>query len=82
MWTMIPQFIKWPWFTECIADCDWLKIIYQKIGGDVSLIPQNCCRMLGVACQDGHVIGINWSNKNLNGTIQPEIGHLVNLRWL
>ena len=71
--------------TKCIVaagECDGLKIIYQKMGGDVSIIPQNCSRMLGVACHDGHVIGINWSNNNLNGTIPPEIGHLVNLRWL
>ena len=71
--------------TKCIVakhDCDWVKIIYQKMGGDVSMIPQNCCRMLGVACHDGHVVGIYWSNKNLNGIISSVIGNLVNLESL
>jgi hypothetical protein len=82
MWTMISQFMKWSWFNKCIADCDWVKIIYKKMGGDVSMIPQNCCRMNGVKCYDGLVIGINWSNKNLNGTISPDIGNLENLNRL
>ena len=74
--------MKFPWFSECIADCNWVRIVYQKMGGDVSLIPQDCCRMNGVACHDGHVIAINWSNKKLNGTISPDIGNLLKLETL
>ena len=69
-------------FIVAVSDCDWVKIIYQKMGGDVSRIPQNCCRMAGVTCHDGHVIELRWGYQGLNGYIPPEIGHLINLRWL
>ena len=82
MWTIIPQFMKYPWLSEYIADCDWVNVIYRKMGGHVSMIPQDCCRMLGVACHDGHVIAINWSYHKLNGYIPPDIVHLISLRWL
>jgi hypothetical protein len=75
----------WLLFTKCIVaenDCDWVKIIYQKMGGHYSMIPQDCCRMLGVACLDGKVIEIRWGYNNLNGCIPPEIGHLINLQLL
>jgi len=52
------------------------------MGGNVSLNPQNCCKMNGVACLDGKVIGIHWINQNLKGPIPPEIGNLVNLQRL
>ena len=85
MWTIITHCMLWLLFTECIvavSDCDWVKIIYGKMGGHFSMIPQDCCRMLGVACHDGHVIEINWSNKSLNGTISPDVGNLGNLQRL
>ena len=83
MWTMLlPQFMRKMYVTKNIADCDWVKIIYHKMGGHVSLIPQDCCRMNGVACFDGHVVHITWVFQGLNGYIPPEIGNLVNLRWL
>ncbi len=72
-------------FTKCIvavSDCDWVKIIHQKMGGNVSLNPQNCCKMNGVACLDGNVIAIYWINQNLKGLIPPEIGNLVKLQRL
>ena len=71
--------------TKCIVakhDCDWVKIIYQKMGGHVSLIPQDCCRMIGVACHDGHVVHITWDFHGLNGYIPPEIGNLLYLKHL
>ena len=72
MWTMLlPK-----------MSCDWVRIIYQKMGGHVSLIPQDCCRMNGVACFDGHVVGITWSYRGLNGNIPPEIGNLLYLKHL
>jgi len=67
---------------KSIADCYWVNIIYQKMGGDVSMIRQHCCRMAGVVCHDGHVIHIRWAYQGLNGYIPPEIGNLVHLRWL
>ena len=85
MWTIITHCMLWLLFTKCIVaenDCDSVKIIYQKMGGDVSKIPQNCCRMLGVICHDGQVSYIRWGYHNLKGYIPPEIGNLVHLRWL
>jgi hypothetical protein len=38
--------------------------------------------MKGVSCLDGHVIQLRWRYHNLNGYIPPEIGKLVNLKWL
>ena len=72
-------------FAKCIVaenDCDWVRIIYGKMGGHVSLIPQDCCLMNGVTCHDGHVIELRWRYQGLNGYIPSEIGHLINLRWL
>jgi hypothetical protein len=72
-------------FTKCIVavrDCDWVNIIYGKMGGDVSLLPQDCCLLKGVTCLDGHVIRIRWGYQGLNGYIPPEIGNLVHLKWL
>ncbi len=75
-------------FTTILAenDCDWVKIIYEKMGGDVSKIPQeNCCEkfeMFGISCHDGHIIQIRWGYLNLDGYIPPEIGNLVHLKSL
>ena len=85
MWTIITHCMLWLLFTECIHaihDCDWVRIIYQKMGGNVSLIPQNCCRMARITCLYGKVIAIRWSYQGLNGKIPPEIGNLVNLKYL
>ena len=68
---------------EISAQCDWVRIIYEKMGGDVNSIPENCCQMDGVECsQDGHITGINWNQQGLTGSIPQEIGNLVNLKKL
>ena len=85
MWTIITHCMLWLLFTECIVaenDCYWVRIIYWKMGGRFSMIPQDCCRMKGVSCLDGHVIQLRWRYHNLNGYIPPEIGKLVHLKWL
>ena len=86
MWTIITHCMLWLLVTECIVakhDCDWVKIIYQKMDGDISLNRQeNCCKMLGVRCDYGQVIGIHWGYQDLSGYIPPEIGNLINLEML
>ena len=86
MWTIITHCMLWLLVTECIVakhDCDWVKIIYQKMDGDISLNRQeNCCKMFGVRCDYGQVIGIHWGYQGLNGYIPPEIGNLINLEIL
>ena len=83
---MMTQLLLWPLLTQCILatnDCHWLRIIYGKMGGDVSEIPDDCCEMEGVRCnREGQVVIINWSNKDLEGFIPSEIGNLVNLKSL
>jgi hypothetical protein len=82
---MIPHFLFWLLFNQCIlakTDCDWLVIIYYKMGGNINSVPQDCCRMHGVECNDGHVTGIYWEDQGLKGSIPKELGNLVNLRWL
>ena len=83
---MIRQFLLWLLFNQCILakyDCHWLGIIYEKMGGDVSQIPQDCCEMDGVQCtQDGSVTSISWNGKGLTGSISQEIGNLVHLQEL
>ena len=71
-------------FTNVLAenDCDWVKIIYEKMGRDISMTPQDCCKIFGVSCHDDRVIQIRWGYHNLNGHIPPEIGNLVHLKWL
>ena len=73
-------------FTRCILahnECDLLKIIYEKLGGNVLDVPEDCCRMNGVTCTvNGHVTAISWSHQNLTGSIPPEIGMLANLQEL
>ena len=83
--TMIPQLMLWLLFNQCIlakTDCDWLVIIYSKMGGDVNSVPRDCCRMDGVRCTDGDVTSISWAGYGLKGSIPPEVGHLVNLEVL
>ena len=63
-------------------DCSSLKIIYQKMGGDVKSIPKNCCKMSGVTCSNGHVTKISWSNQGLTGSIPLELGKLLKLQEL
>ena len=83
---MMTQLLLWPLLTQCIlakTDCNWVRIIYRKIRGNVSEIPPNCCEMDRVRCnREGQVVTINWSNKDLEGFIPPEIGNLVNLKGL
>ena len=64
------------------TDCHWVRIIYQKMGGNVKRIPDDCCRRNGIVCTDGHVTTINWNYLGLTGSIPPEIGMLVGLREL
>ena len=80
---MIPRFLLKLLFGEEIsAQCDWVRIIYEKMGGDVNSIPENCCQMDGVSCKDGHVKGILWIEQGLTGSIPQEIGNLVDLQQL
>jgi hypothetical protein len=86
MLTMIPHLILWLLFNQCIlaeTDCDWVRIIYSKMGGDVNSVPQDCCRMDGIHCsEDGHVIKISWNHQGLTGSLPQEVGNLLNLEWL
>ena len=53
------------------------------MGGDVSDILEDCCRMKGIKCdRENHVIGLFWAWKSMKGIIPPEIGNLVNLKRL
>jgi hypothetical protein len=86
---MIPKFLLWLLFNQCIlaqaTECDWVRIIYRKLGGNAQHIPEDCCRMRGVECADGHVVQIDWSpwyRQGLKGSIPPEFGNLVNLQKL
>jgi hypothetical protein len=83
---MISHFLFWLLLSKFIlaeTDCDWLRIIYSKMGGDVQKIPQNCCRMDGVECtEDGYVTAIDWNHQGLSGSIPKELGNLVYLEWL
>jgi hypothetical protein len=65
-----------------MTDCDWVRIIYQKMGGNLRRIPEDCCRTYGVACVGDHVTGVYWSNKDLTGSIPPELGMLAELQYL
>ena len=85
MLTMIPKLMLWLLFNQCIlakTDCDWLVIIYSKMGGDVNSVPQDCCRMDGVECNDGHVKSLFWYSRGLTGSFPKELGNLVNLEGL
>ena len=80
---IIPQFLLWLFFNQCIVaqtDCHWLRIIYQKMGGNVRWIPEDCRRMDEIICTDGLVTQIRWINQDLIGSIPSEIGNLVNLQ--
>lgn len=90
---MIPQFLLKLLFGQDIlsqtgpgiavrTECDWLRIVYQKMGGNVLDIPRDCCKMYGVRCRNGDVTSINWINQALTGSIPSEIRHLVNLQSL
>jgi hypothetical protein len=61
-------------------DCNWVRIIYEKMGGNVNIIPRDCCQMDGVTCADGHVTELIWVHQDLTGFIPPEIGNLANLQ--
>jgi hypothetical protein len=82
---LLPQFLlkllsKQP--IPAQTDCHWLRIVYKKLGGNVKLIPRNCCRMMGVECTDDHVTGIHWEFRQLAGTIPAELENLVYLERL
>jgi hypothetical protein len=90
---MIPHFLLKFLFNEDIlsqagqsisamTDCDWVRIIYQKMGGNVKLIPKDCCSMNEIRCINGYVTDINWNNQLLTGFIPSELGNLVNLQKL
>jgi hypothetical protein len=82
---MIPQFLVWLFSIQESTpqtDCDWLRIIYQKMGGNVKWIPRNCCRMVGVECTDDHVTRIHWCYDYFSGSIPLEIGMLTDLKYL
>jgi hypothetical protein len=85
---MIPIFLLLLLFSQpgqCLvaSECYWLRIIYQKMGGDVSLIPVDCCQMDGIICSDDdHITEIDWIGQDLTGTIAPEIGMLTHLQEL
>jgi hypothetical protein len=90
---MIPQFLLWLLFTQCIlaqtapdiaaqTDCDWVRIIYEKMGGNVRRVPEDCCIMYGVTCTDGMVTSVVWSSQGLTGSIPEELRNLVNLHKL
>jgi hypothetical protein len=82
---MIPQLMLWLLFNQCIlaeTDCDWLRLIYYKMGGDVNSVPRDCCRMDGVRCTDGYVKNLFLDSRGLTGSLPEELGNLVNLEWL
>ena len=72
-------------FTQSITaqtDCDLVRIIYQKMGGNINNIPEDCCKKNGVICANGHVTGLYWSKQSLVGSIPPELANLINLEDL
>ena len=85
MYKMISQFLLQLLLTQCIlaqTDCDWVRIIYQKLGGNVSRILEDCCIMYDVTCTDGMVTEIYWSDQGLTGSIPEELSNLENLELL
>jgi hypothetical protein len=52
------------------------------LGGNVKLIPRNCCKMKGIECTDSHVTEINWNSQGLSGTIPAELGNIMYLHEL
>jgi hypothetical protein len=83
MFEMISKLLLWLLLSKCIlaeTECDWLRIVYEKMGGDARTIPQDCCQMDGVFCNsDGHIVNILWPSYGLTGFIPQEIGMLTNL---
>jgi hypothetical protein len=82
---MLPKILLFLFYTLSISamtDCDWVRIIYQKMGGDVRRIPKDCCKKNGVICAEGHVTGLYWSKQSLVGSIPRELVELVNLEDL
>jgi hypothetical protein len=65
-------------FSSCIvadSDCDWLKKFFPSMGGDVSIIPEDCCTMNGVLCWNGLIRYMNLAKLGL--TIPPGIDMAV-----
>ena len=76
-WMLTPSLTTFP-----PSECDWVRIIYGKMGGDVSEIPNDCCEMEGVKCEQGAVTMLRWNQQGLNGCIPAEIEKLTNLKVL
>jgi hypothetical protein len=83
---MIPKFLLWLLFNQCIlaqaTECDWVRIIYRKLGGNFRWIHPDCCTMNEIICTDGYITEIRWHNLRLKGSIPPELENLVNLQKL
>lgn len=68
---------------ESISDeCASVIKIWKEMGG-FELELNDCCEMEGVKCFEGStVIEIDWTNKNLYGSIPADISNLKNLTEL
>jgi hypothetical protein len=85
MLRMIPQLLLWLLLSNCTlaqTDCDWVRMIYYNMGGDVQKIPQNCCEMQQIVCVKEDVTSIFWTGHGLARSIPPEIGMLLKLKSL
>lgn len=80
--TMIPKFLLLLLLSQCILadDCRWVRIILRGMGGNVSMIPTDCCQWNRILCVDGHVTGIDWSDLGLTGIISRDIARLTHLQ--
>lgn len=76
IWLLSTQFIL------AETDCDWIKIIYKKLGSDISNV-DDCCSLDHITCdEESRVITIIWDSTDLTGYLPPEIGNFVNLKHL
>ncbi len=64
------------------TDCDWVIMIYQQMGADISNI-NDCCSMDHIVCdEEFRVTQIVWDSTDLTGFLPTEIGNLINLKTL
>lgn len=68
---------------DCIPpECAQVISIWLTAGGSPDAVLDDCCQMIGVGCFGSKVDSIFWDDKGLSGIIPPEIGDLINIRYL
>ena len=64
-----------------VSECTALQTVMQE--SDASFVPQGePCQWLGITCEEGHVIAIDWSNTSHLGTLSEAIGNLEYLETI